>query len=333
MKSNAEYVLGFYPLHVQSLETHGKVTKVTADEGVFSLKETQLNNEQAERFLQTLRFFEKQETWTVAPVVRTVYGDWYVIYNNSLFYLLSWGEDCSRQHPEGVFFKTLALFHRFTGRNEKMREENWIESGERYRKYREQQLLKLEAYADHIEKKHYYSPFELGFLMHFPFIYQLHKDSIYWYEKWEDEAAPKEKITTVRCHGRPSPDHIIRDQYGNYQFINLENTADGHPCHDIVSLYQACLYERLWDPIQTYPWIKSYREHAALFHPEDEWLLKSRLLEETGIYSFIELAPGRIRGEEHIWTLELEKYIWFMEKVHAEITSWPSRNDEENQRE
>ncbi|MFB4162971.1 hypothetical protein ACE1TI_03820 [Alteribacillus sp. JSM 102045] len=322
MKGNLESILQRYPLHPLRVQPFNKVARVETAEGIFALKETQLNKEQAERFLQTLRFFEKQQMKTVVPVLRNNYGDWCCIEDHYMYYVTPWGKECSGLRRESEFFKALAIFHRSTEYKETIPENVWKEQGELLKKKRDQQLLELEAYADSIEKKRYYSPFELAFLMHFPFLYHLHKDSLYWYDQWERKAAEKEKIRIVRCHGRPSPDHLVIDEFSNYRFINLEYTADGHPLYDAAYLYRSCLKERMWEPVQAYPWIKTYDYHFLL-KPGDEDLLKSHLLSEANIYPFLKQSSSRTLENEPAFTFQLEERIWLMEKIKEDLATWP----------
>ncbi|WP_158738149.1 phosphotransferase [Alteribacillus sp. YIM 98480] len=326
MKGNIEYILQRYPIHPIRVQTFDKIAKVEAEEGTFALKETQLNKHQAERFLQTLRFFEKQQMKTVVPVLRTNYGEWCSNQNELIYYLTPWGSECRGLQHETEFFKALAIFHRSTEYKETIPENVWKEQGELLKKERDQQLLKLEAMADNIEKKRYYSPFELAFLIHFPFLYRLHKDSLYWYDKWERTAAENERLRMVRCHGRPSPDHLVIDEKRNYRFINLEHTADGYPLHDIAWLYRSCMKERMWEPIQAYPWIKTYDHHFP-FKAGDEALLKSQLLDETSMYPFLLRASHRTLADEHTFTFQLEERIWMLEKIKQDLDTWPDLSE------
>ncbi|SDI35796.1 spore coat protein YsxE [Alteribacillus persepolensis] len=327
MKGNIANVLQRYPIQPVQMELYDKVAKVEAAEGIFALKETQLNNEQAERFLQTLRFFEKQQMNTVLPVLGTTYQEWCVIDDDRLYYLTPWKQSCAFKRHESAYFKTLAIFHRSTEYKEAVPESIWEEQGKLLKKERDQQLLQLEAYADQIEKKHYYSPFELSFLMHFPLLYQCHKDSLTWYEKWESAAYEEKGIRVVRCHGSPSPDHMVLDERNNYQFINLEQTADGHPLYDVSWLYRSCMQERMWDTVQAYPWVKTYHHHFPLKRGEDA-LLKSQLLNESFLYPFLATASKRKLYDEHTFTFQLEEHIWMMEKIKQDLDTWPSFLDE-----
>ncbi|RSL32617.1 hypothetical protein D7Z54_14290 [Salibacterium salarium] len=74
MNNNLERILDQYPIHPVTFTRFGKAVKVEAAEGTFALKETHIDPNKAERFLQTLRFFEKQQLPAVTPVLPTKMG-------------------------------------------------------------------------------------------------------------------------------------------------------------------------------------------------------------------------------------------------------------------
>ncbi|SFE69919.1 protein kinase family protein [Alteribacillus iranensis] len=305
------------------------MTRIEAREGQFALKKSKMKQNQAERFFHTLRFFEKNQVPTVLPVLHTRRNEKFFYDDGFVYYLTPWGEDCRDLQKENECFKTLALFHRFTEQRETIKEEEWEKRNDQFRKNRDADVLALEAFADEIEKKRYYSPFELAFLMHFPFLYRLHKDSLYWFHKWTDAASMKGTLKMVCCHGKPSADHLVRDYKGEFKWINVEASGNGHPQHDVAHLYKSCLKENQWEPVQTYSWIQSYKENAATFDSEDEFLLKSQLLNESPMYSFLEKARRRHPSEEHIWTWQLENQMVWLEKVKETVEKWPAPKKEE----
>ncbi|WP_185819697.1 phosphotransferase [Salibacterium salarium] len=325
MDNNIEQVLYQYPIHPITLTRHGKAVKVEAAEGVFALKETYISQERAERFLQTLRFFEKQQLPAVTPVLPTENGEWSVEQEGKIYYLSPWGESCGGKRKETDFFKTLAVFHRSTDKKIAIRSQEWQENGEKMRRERDQELLELEVLADEIEKKRYFSPFELSYLSHFPLIYDMYQRSMSFFDEWERKAEERRTIRLVQCHGSPSPHHLITDPKLNYRFINLEQTKVGHPAHDVAWMYKSCMEERCWEPVKGYSWMQTYDQHFP-FNEADKALVKSQIFYPGPLSAFIKDTRHRELYEEPYLTQALEQHVWLFEKIKKDMETWSEIN-------
>ncbi|RSL32618.1 hypothetical protein D7Z54_14295 [Salibacterium salarium] len=190
------------------------------------------------------------------------------------------------------------------------------------RRERDQEMLELEVFADQIEKKRYFSPFELSYLSHFPLIYELYQRSMSLFEEWESIGTERETLRLVQCHGRPSPDHLIIDHQRNYRFINMEHTDAGHPAHDIAWMYQSCMEERCFEPVKAYNWIQTYNQHFP-FQDADQVLLKSQILYPGRLFSFLKKSQNRKLSSEPSLTFELEQHVGLLEKIKQDMDTWP----------
>ncbi|WP_026702810.1 phosphotransferase [Salibacterium aidingense] len=319
---NFTEILKHYAIHPRRIIRWGKVRKIEADEGLFALKETTLTGEQTETCFHTVRYFERQQLPAVTPIFPNTEGTFYVEKNGRFYYLMPWGQGSRGKRQEVDFFTTLALFHRATKRTTVIDKEMLGREGERKKQKEEKELLELEVYADDIERKRYFSPFELSVLTSFPLIYDCCKQSAAWFEEWEKQTFNTLKTPEVQCHGRPSPDHLILDPEQRLRFINMEHTSPGHPVHDAAWLFRSCMKERQWEPCSGGKWIKAYEEHNV-FTPEDRALLKSRLLSPAPLFDVINKARRRTARTEPEWTMHLEGEMHLLEKIKQDIAGWP----------
>ncbi|MFB5662889.1 hypothetical protein [Alteribacillus sp. HJP-4] len=324
MDASLQRVLNYYAITPLQIESLSKISKIEAEEGIFALKKTKMNSGQTERFQETLRFFERNQFPGVAPIIPASNGERYVrdIDGETVFYLSEWGRGGLEGKREKDYFQALAIFHRSTQYHVPVDEEMWEERGTSLREWKNEKMQQLEAYAEEIERKEYYSPFDWAVLMHFPLLYECYDKSMRYFEEWEELAREKGELKVARCHGRPEPSHFILDRYGNFQFINVEHADTGHPVYDLAYLYKKCTEQKRWEHVNGVDWLSTY----ASFCPTDDGdraLLSSMLLEPVDFYELLSYPGHRSSGEQPGLVQELEAKVWMLEKIKDDIESWP----------
>lgn len=321
MKNKAMEILAYYPITPEEAETNGNVTKVQAKEGTFALKKTRLTPDYMERFEQTLHYFEKEQLQTITPVLRTKRGNWFVRKENALYYLMPWGAT-PQKTPETVYFKTLALFHRQTN-NPVLLEDRKDDILATKKRRTEEQINTLEAIADHIEQKRYFSPLELNYLLHFPLLANTAMNSARYVEEWLLDQEEEATMNEVYCHGSPTPDHIIVDGRGSHRFINVEKANINHPHRDVAHLYRACMENRLAERVTGYEWVYTYKEHFPTKR-YDDYLLKSYLTSLPNFHVIIQPLTKRSPQEEPYVTARFMREMWLLEKMQEDMERWPA---------
>ncbi|MFC5712672.1 hypothetical protein ACFPU1_07750 [Thalassorhabdus alkalitolerans] len=319
MNPEIKQTLQSYGLKPNKWERIGNVFKVECYQGTFALKQSQFPADSLDRFLQTMRYFEREQIYSVVPLYPNRYGEFAVQGSKATYYLMPWVLEDTR-HAAGKeerILETLGLMHRFSERMEESADEYVTSFGEQVQRKKERELLELERYADEIERKHYFSPFELAILTHFPFIHQLYQESQKHFNTWLEISREKQQVRTVRCHGCPSVEHAVIDSQGNTYLINFEKTRDDSPAWDLAYFFRDSFEKGLWDNIDAYRWMTIYEKQFPLAEA-DRSLFLSHLLSPYSLVSPIkEYQTKRSRALEKEYVRLVELHVRLYKRLYG----------------
>ncbi|WP_054635067.1 hypothetical protein [Thalassobacillus sp. C254] len=88
MNPEIKQTLQSYGLKPNKWERIGNVFKVECYQGTFALKQSQFPADSLDRFLQTMRYFEREQIYSVVPLYPNRYGDFAVQGSNATYYLM-----------------------------------------------------------------------------------------------------------------------------------------------------------------------------------------------------------------------------------------------------
>lgn len=326
-------VLFQYDLRADELESFGKVVKVSTSYGLFALKRTTMSSEQADWFIHVMRRLERIGYPFFVPVLPTKYGDYTVYDGFSLYYLMPWHEDHRQfRHPvdpEETLTEELAKLHGLTERNQNFEEESETvdESFQQLKKRWDLRKLDMEKYVDEMEKKTYYSPFELTFLTHFERTKRIAGLAEEQLQMWQEKSKEKKTYRSVLCHGRPNRSHACFDEYGTAYFINFERAVLDTPARDLALLFRHFFQSRPWDEMEGRHWLNIYEKHFAFFD-EERHLFFSYLLFPENIFQTVDHYRNgdRHKSELHI-VMQLERRLLTMNRIYKFINAVSSSGE------
>ncbi|WP_179298844.1 spore coat protein YsxE [Evansella halocellulosilytica] len=318
-------VLFQYDLYPDKIETYGKVRKIDTAYGSYGLKKTKMTREESDWFVHVMRRLERIGFHYSVPVLPTKYGDYIVRYGDDAYYLMPWYEDHKQFrhpiHPEEVMVEELAKLHGLTERSQEYSEELLQKSYNNLKRRWERRKIEMERYADQIEGKTYFSPFELTFLTHFQRSLQMANEADVHLSSWLEKSKEKKSFRSVLCHGRPNRKHACFDQYGSCYFINFEKAVLDTPTRDVALLFRHFFHSRPWDEHEGRHWLQLYEKHFALFD-EERHLLMSYLAFPESVYQTVDMySRQKDRITEFQAVTQLERKILTMNRVRRFMLS------------
>jgi spore coat protein YsxE len=192
----------------------------------------------------------------------------------------------------------------------------------------EQQEEQLEQFLQLAEAEIYMSPFQLLFCLYY---YEISQSFIYAKERlktWKEETKEDKKTRTVRIHGNLATDHFIMDEKGAGYFINLEQSRQATPLHDLIPYFTHSL--------KTFPKNTDADLNNLLYYMQffplkkgEKLLLQSYFAYPGAIFQTIFsyfTEPGTF--SEQRFTEKLQRQYWQMKNVEYMITKLPEDKTE-----
>ncbi|WP_377888286.1 phosphotransferase [Alkalihalobacillus sp. R86527] len=298
--NNLGAILFQYDLIPENYEKYGKVLKVTTNQGTFALKDTRLSRERMDWMLYLENYFKELQFNGFVPIVKTKYGDTFVVVEDRAMYLSPWIEEGSVSPPlkEGQMIQSLAELHGYSVKDHAFSEESIKQFYDRMVVLRESRQFEMEKYVNEIEKRIYLSPFELTFATHFHQLMKncdLSKSRLdYWFEQTNES----KRYRTVFCHGKCSASHFIAGGERGY-FINFERSSMDSPVRDLTYLIRASVSPFQYNPEILVSNMSRYESQFALYEEEKD-LLASYLYFPESLFNSVTHFTSNQRNWSHM---------------------------------
>lgn len=113
-----EAILFYYDLQPRAIEQVGqKLIRVETDQGMFALKETDIDRMRADEFVHAIRKLTKLRFRQFIPVLPTKFGEYTLFARDKSYYLMPWVNEVdyhSRVSIEEAIADHLGVIHRLT---------------------------------------------------------------------------------------------------------------------------------------------------------------------------------------------------------------------------
>ncbi len=317
-RSFYDSILSGYGLFPTNIENYGKVKKVTTNQGVFALKETDLTPHQADEFIHALRKLTKLGYNQFVPIFPTKNGEYTSMYGEHTYYLMPWIEELeytARESKEERLAAELGVIHRLTVETKPFIKENISESYEQLAQIWEMKRLDLARFADQVERNVYLSPFDLTFLTHAYMLDQMARAASEYLEKWFELCSEKQKFRVVLCHGRIQRSHARFSYENEPLLLNFEQACIDTPARDLAMFCRYNFPKAYWSGDEVFRWFMCYERHLPLLKDE-KYLISAYLsFPEPIVYAVEAYINGRDQMSELAHTQRLEKRLTAMRKV------------------
>lgn len=320
----------YYDLRPNSVEQLGKISRIETDDGLFALKETDIDRLRADEFIHAIRKLVKMNFNQFIPVIPTKFGEYTLFAGNKTYYLMPWIEPleyAGRVSMEEVLSDHMGIIHRMTVKTQTASKEMLDQSCERLLSRWELHALELSRFADQAEMKRYISPFELSFLTHYGMVEQLSQTASHHLEKWYKATLEKGSYRSVLTHGQLSRQHAMPTADNELLLLNFEQASLDTPARDIASFCRRGFPYALWSEDEVFRWFNRYQQHLPLLDPEKHLICAYLLFPEPIYYAVQDYQNG---GNEFELVQKLEKRIIAMRKVQRLVPKLaPTETEEE----
>ena len=289
-----------YDLYPNQVVKQGKVTRIETERGTFALKETKLSKEQMDFMIYLEERFKQLHFEGYVPIVRTKYGDSFVLMEDRVAYLTPWVEE-DRGNPaqkEERMVQTLAELHGYTAKEQAFSEEVIKQSYQKMIFLRESRQFEMEKYMSQIEKRIYLSPFELSFVTQFHQLMKYCDLARKRLDDWYEQVIEAKRYRSVLCHGKCSPSHFVTVEGRGY-FINFERSVTDTPVRDLAYFVRSSIKPFQYNPATTTAHLAQYEDQFALYDEEKELLASYLYFPET-IFNSVTLFSENRQEWSHI---------------------------------
>ncbi|GIN11598.1 spore coat protein YsxE [Shouchella clausii] len=316
-----EAILFYYDLQPRAIEQVGqKLIRVETDQGMFALKETDIDRMRADEFVHAIRKLTKLRFKQFIPVLPTKFGEYTLFAGDKSYYLMPWVNEVeyhSRISIEEAIADHLGVIHRLTVKTQPAVKELLDGSCERLLARWDRHFLEMSRFADQAEQNRYISPFELTFLTHYGLLEQLAEGARNQLEKWYEATLEKSSYRSVLTHGRLSRHHAMATETNELLLFNFEQASLDTPARDLASFCRRSFPYALWEDDEVFRWLQRYEQHLPLLDSEKH-LLCAYLLYPDPIYYAV--GDYRHGGNELEHVRRLEKRIIAMRKVQRFVS-------------
>lgn len=298
--NNLETILFQYDLIPEDIKEYGKVLRITTNQGTYALKETSMTIHQMDWILYLENYFRELQFNGYVPIIKTKYGDTFVVLENRVMYLTPWIDEgnVNSSLKEGRMIQSLAELHGYSVKDHAFSEESIKLFYDRMVVLRENRMFEMEKYVNAVEKRIYLSPFELTFLTHF---HQLMKNCDlsqsrlkYWFEQINDS----KRYRTVLCHGKCTTSHFLTGGERGY-FFNFEKSVVDSPVRDLTYFIRASVSPFQFNSDSLTTNFSRYESQFPLFEEEKD-LLASYLYFPESLFNSVTLFNENHRNWPHL---------------------------------
>ncbi|MBO9130514.1 spore coat protein YsxE [Bacillus sp. 165] len=270
-------LLQMYQLKPDYFENYGNVTKVYTNQGAYALKKINHDRMSRNPFMRHIQMLTEKGFTHYAPIYHTQDGR-YVLYDEeNSYYLMPWLEQMDQSSDENdryhKMFRTLALMHQKTQREETINEKMITQHYEVIQKRWEEERNGLDQFLTGCESSWYMSPFELQFVSHYHHVMRAHEFATKKMEQWYEAMKEKEKTRVSLIHGNLSSQHFLFDYQRNGYFISLENSGYSSPITDLVTFYLRTFQTYPVARNDRYEWFQEYEKNFPLQQEEKTLML------------------------------------------------------------
>lgn len=312
----ASAILVNYGIKPYFIEDLGKIKRITSDKGMFALKSVPPT--QGTDFLRHIQYLYQKGYNRVVPIYPTLDGRYAVLHQNSLYYLMPWLPNETKEDYDDKnmkLFRELARLHTLSAREMPIRKEDRKEHYENTVLSLEKDEEFLVGFLERCEKKIYMSPFELQFCTYYNDIHQTLRFSKQQLEGWYEKTKDEEKIRTVVIHGKLSSDHFLYDEKGYGFFMNFENAKLGSPYQDILPYLFRTLKGFPKNNDDSIKWIQTYYQYFPL-KDEEKQLMMSYFTHPTALLRVVQkYHTQQTRKKERKYTQQLQRHYWQLRNI------------------
>lgn len=307
-----EPILKQYGIWPQFVENFGKIIRVYSDKGVFSLKK--INPKHGTDFVRNIQFLYQKGYNRIVPIYPTVDGRYAVLHSNYLYYLMPWlpnEEKEDRNARNQQLFRELARLHTLSLHEVSIDPKEKEEHYQSLTRLWGNEMEFIEGYIEACEKKQYMSPTELIFCLYYNDIHQALTYSKNKLKEWYELTKGETKARAVIVHGKISSEHFLYDERGYGYFINLENSKEGAPIHDLLPFLSRILNTFPKQCEDCIDWLYVYFKYFPL--KEDEMLLLLSYFAHPGPVLRVveEYFKSENRNERRL-VQRLQKQYWLL---------------------
>ncbi|WP_078555381.1 spore coat protein YsxE [Bacillus alkalicellulosilyticus] len=311
-------ILYHYDLNPTKIEAFGRIKKVYTDRGIFALKESRMNKEQADNFAYHIRKLARLNYRYTVPVIPSKYGELVLVTDASSYYLMPWMEKepySHRESPEQLMVEQMGIIHQLTVKTQSYTKETIEESYQALIQRWDSKRLELERFADVAEQKIYMSPYELTYMTHIHQMLLLIEEAKNHAKQWFDIVSEKEKYRTVFCHGNLSRSHVHFSKQGDPLLFNFEKAGLDTPARDLALFCRQSFRYSLWNEEEMVSWFQIYDNHLPL-HEEEKHLLQGYLKFPEPVRFSLEKYVNKTPDQSELdHVRRLEKRIMTMRRV------------------
>ncbi|WP_062355397.1 spore coat protein YsxE [Bacillus kwashiorkori] len=308
-------ILKEYNIRPRYVEQHGKVYKIFSKDDIYALKE--MNGMRGVHFFQQLPFLYKRGFHRFVPVYPTKTGNYSVIMNNRVYYLMPWVESALRDDSEQSkqMMRELAKLHTLTTKDITVTKEAVEENLERINQQWKRELTLLEEWVERCENKVYMSPFEWEFVQYYFEVKKALEYAVRTINLWGEQAKENDKARTTFIHGKIAPNHFLLNEKGYGFFINLENSRYASPIHDLLPYLSNRLRTHPKHCNETIELLFTYLKYNPL-RKEEMLLLKSYLAYPGDFLQIVrQYDRKKIINHELRMTNRLQKRFWHIKNI------------------
>lgn len=307
-----EPIVSQYGVKIHFLESFGRITRIYGDKGVFALKK--ITPQQGTDFFRNIQMLYQKGYNRIVPIYPTLDGRYAVLQNQSLYYLMPWlpnEEKEDRNARNQQLFRELARLHTLSLKEVSIDPKEKEEHYQGIYSLWEKETEFIEGYIDTCERVTYMAPTQLLFCLYFNDILQALNYSKRklkdWFEKTKDET----KARAVTIHGKISSEHFLYDERGYGYFINLEDSRQGAPIHDLLPFLSRLLntFPKRCD--ECVDWLYVYFKFFPL-KEEELQLLLSYFAHPGPVLRVVEEYYKSDQKNERVFVSKLQQQYWLL---------------------
>ncbi|MFF2874769.1 spore coat protein YsxE [Gottfriedia sp. NPDC057991] len=337
-KDEISVILAQYHIVPNYFETVGKVVKIYTNQGVFALKEANVNRVYRNNLIDNVRSLQDKGFRNVVPIYHTQSGDYIVEFNTKHYYLMPWIESVDEKSDENLHFQrmftSLGKMHNSTQKEKKVDKDQLQIHYDTLTKRWSKDKDVLENFIEAAEGNWYMSPYELSYCTYFHKILSAHQFAKGQLDEWFKKMKETENTRVVMNHGNLSISHFLVNKRGEGVFINLENAQETTPIQDLANYYK--------NSFKTYPiqqsdrnnWLNMYEKNFSL-REEERMLFLSYMAYPTQFASKISkyLKRSEVNNEKDNVRDLLNAYWhminieYFVSKIQEDIEAAKSIDD------
>jgi spore coat protein YsxE len=315
-------VLKQYPIEPYFAEDFGKIKKVYTKTGTFALKK--IHPYEGTDFIRNIQTLYQKGYNRIVPVYPANDGRYAVLHNKSLYYLMPWIPNETKEDPQSErhkqMFRELARMHTLSAKeleiNPVVKEEHYNQTLKEWEKEEEF----INGFIESCENRVYMSPFELTFCLYYSQIRQAMLFAKQKLESWHEKTKDQKKTRAVTLHGKVSTEHFLFDERGYGYFINFEKARQGSPIQDLLPFLARSLKTLPKQSDDCVDWIYAYLKYFP-FREDEMLLFMSYLAFPSGIIRVAETYHQRKKEvDERKFVQKLQRQYWLLSNTGYVVT-------------